>query len=223
MKEILVTITGSEGKCIVEREWIANEEVITFIGDADIDADGANGQIGAKVAYNNKDTGSEFLANGGMKRTPDGEVWFDHDWGKNIVILNSLGRPRIFENGLIASKTAYKIPGMDADDPKAYIDSETVPYIAIPPQIRRNARGVVLGCLCECRNVRSGVVVTGMVADIGPRSKFGEVSIAMARMLGINHSPRNGGTDEKIIQYTIRPNKTYVGAGVCKPYPLIPA
>ena len=36
----------------------------------------------------------------------------------------------------------------------------------------------------------------GVVADIGPPNKIGEASIAMARALGIGHSPRTGGTSE---------------------------
>lgn len=40
---------------------------VHFTADADIDADGANGQNGGPAAYKFDDSGTEFLANGGMK------------------------------------------------------------------------------------------------------------------------------------------------------------
>ena len=48
---------------------IAEEEDgrVHFLADADIDADGANGQNNAPAAYKIDDTGTELLANGGMK------------------------------------------------------------------------------------------------------------------------------------------------------------
>lgn len=223
MSEKITTIQGGGEKPVpVFREFIGGDELITFIGDADIDADGANGQHGGRVAYNDTDTGSEFLKNGGMRRTPDGDVWFNTDWALDVIICNSLAQPKIFDFGMIASKTAYKIPGLDQDDPNAYIDSELIPYIAIPRVIQMKARGVVMGCLVECRNMRTGTVVQGMVADIGPRTKTGEVSIAMARSLGLLASPRVGGTDDYIIKYVIHPNKTYVGGAIREAYPLLP-
>ena len=46
--------------------------------------------------------------------------------------------------------------------------------------------------------------VHAIIADIGPRAHLGEGSIALARMLGINPSPRSGGVAEGVT-YTAYP------------------
>lgn len=181
---------------------------ISWLGDADIDADGANGQNKAKAAYTVTDHGSDFLANGGMKYSPaTGEVEPKESWYKDIVILDSDGKTiKVWAGGIIASKTAYKWPAKLANDPSAYVDAETIPYICVPPQIIQATPGVVKGCKAVLVNTKNGKSVEGMVGDIEPRNKLGEISIAAALALEINADPRNGGTEEKIIQYTIYPD-----------------
>lgn len=198
---VIGTITG-EGFTSVIRE--DDKGRVIFTGDADIDADGANGQHGKQAAYMVGNRGSEHLANGGMKMS-GGKVVGATTWFKDIVILNSAGQPREFPGGIIASKTAYKYPDKKADDPAAYVDSETISYMVVPPVIRAKTAGRVLGCLCKATNTLNGNVALGVVADIGPRTKIGEVSIQMARLLGLNPSPRNGGTDKPIITYELWP------------------
>src|SRR5687767_12671765 len=86
-----------------------------FIADADIDADGANGQNGARPAYTVRNDGSEHLANGGMALR-NGVVVGNSSWFSNIVITDSDGNPRVFPGGVIASKTSYKFPDRKRDD-----------------------------------------------------------------------------------------------------------
>jgi len=63
---------------------------VHFLADADIDADGANGQNGALAAYKVDNSGSELLANGGMKIV-NGRVVCAHSWARDIVILGDDG------------------------------------------------------------------------------------------------------------------------------------
>lgn len=75
-------------------------------------------------------------------------------------------------------------------DPRRYVDSTRVPYLAIPPEILR--LGVKLGDVAHVAyKDRSSPAV---VADVGPRGKIGEGSIALAVALGLDGSPRRGGT-----------------------------
>lgn len=190
---------------------------VPFLADADIDADGANGQRGGRAAYMVDNMGSELLANGGMKMQ-NGIVVFAEPWGRDIVIHEEGARgPSIFSDNIVASKTAYRFRNKAEDDPSAYVDSETVPYVCVPPQIRELAKGYVLGCLAKVRHTLTGKIGWGMVADIGPRSKIGEISIAMARLVGVNPSPRVGGEEKPLIEYTIYPNQFFTLNNVILP------
>jgi hypothetical protein len=44
-----------------------------------------------------------------------------------------------------------------------------------------------------------------VVADKGPSKKIGELSIAAARAIGLNPSPRNGGTETPELLYELWP------------------
>ena len=187
--KLLGTITGEGFNCPIRQDQNGR---VFFTADADIDADGANGQNGARVAYNRDNTGSEALANGDM-RIVNGQVVFREGWGRSIVILGTNNQPRIFPGGLIASMTWYRHPGMAVNDPAAYVDSETVPFIVIPPLVYQRTAGVVRGC--RARVTFNGRSVDGVVADLGPRTKVGELSIAAARAVGIPPNPRTGGRE----------------------------
>jgi hypothetical protein len=203
---IIDTIEG----CEVRLEDGPEGEKITFTADADIDADGANGQNGARAAYMADDSGSELLANGGMG-IRHGEAVGTTDWFKDIVVVES-GKPKVFPGGVIVSKTAYKIRGEQEDTPKRYVDSETVPYVVVPPVIIQKTQGVVRGCFA--RVTYKGKSVDCMVGDVGPKRKVGEISIAAARDVGMNPSPRTGGEDRKIVQYEVFPGRKATINGV---------
>lgn len=195
----LGTIIG-EGFTSTIREAV--DRRVFFTADADIDADGANGQHGAPAAYRADDRGTEALANGGMARR-GGRVICAQSWARDIVILGPDRQPRIFPGGIIASKTWYRHPNRAEDDPAAYVDSETVPYIVIPPLIVKTTAGIVRGC--KARATRGDRSVECVVADLGPRHKIGELSIAAARALGVPASPRTGGLNRAEILYELWP------------------
>lgn len=224
MSRILCGIAGVQ----VAQE---NDGRVHFVAGAQIDADGANGQHGEEAAYMVGNMGSEHLANGGMtiykkepqgsvQRYPDGTVIFAADWGKDIVLWQD-GRPMVLPSGIIPSRTAYQFRDKKSIDPTAYVDAETVPYMVVSPTIREKAKGIVLGCKARMTNTTTGQSVNAVLADIGPRNKIGELSIAAARAIGIPHSPRTGGTDEKVIRYEFWPGVPALVDGVI--YDLLPA
>jgi hypothetical protein len=85
------------------------------------------------------------------------------------------------------------------------LNANEVPYVVVPPIIIQRTVGVVLGCICRVTNLNTGVVVTAVVGDVGPRSKIGEGSIQLARLVGIPENPRTGGDSRPIIHYQIWP------------------
>lgn len=175
---------------------------VHFLGDADIDADGANGQNGGPAAYKVDDSGTELLANGGMKIV-QGKVVCAKSWARDIVILDTDNEPKVFPGGIIASTTWYGHPGKLRSDPTAYVDAETVPYIVVPPVIIQKTEGIVRGC--KARVTWKGRSVECVVADKGPANKIGELSIAAARAVGLPSSPRSGGTEKPEVLYELWP------------------
>lgn len=196
---ILGTITG-EGFTSTIKEDASGRAF--YLSDADIDADGANGQFGKIAAYCADNKGSEALANGGMG-IRNGKVIFTKSWGRDIVLLGPDGQPLVLPSGIIPSKTWYRRPGMRVNDPAAYLDSETELYGVVPPLLVQETAGIVRGCRMAA--TWKGNKVYGVVGDLGPRNKNGELSIAFARALGLNPDPRKGGTDKQEILYEFWP------------------
>jgi hypothetical protein len=196
---ILGTIVNEGYTCNIRED---DTKRVYFTGDADIDADGANGQSGARAAYMKDNSGSEALANGGMG-IRGGKVVCLKSWARDIVILGTDNEPKVFPGGIIASMTLYRIPGKAVNDPTAYVDSETIPYIVVPSMIVQRTAGIVRGC--KARVTFGGRSVDCVVADRGPAGKIGELSIAAARAVGIPPSPRSGGRSVADVLYELWP------------------
>lgn len=205
MTRILGRINGEGFSCTISED---PDGRVFYTADADIDADGANGQHGAPAAYKVDDSGSEALANGGMARQGDRVVCME-SWARDVVVTNSDGTPRVFPGGIIASKTWYQIPGRSSDDPQAYVDAATVPYIVVPPLIIQKTVGVVRGC--RARVSLGSRSVDCVVADQGPSNRIGELSIAAAQALGLPSSPRDGGTEQPVVLYELWPGNPAPG------------
>jgi hypothetical protein len=202
---IIGTITNEGYSCTITEE---DDGRVHFLADADIDADGANGQNGGPAAYKVDDSGTEFLANGGMKIV-EGKVICAKPWARDIVILDADNEPKVFPGGIIASTTWYRHPGKLRSDPAAYVDSETVPYVVVPPLVIQKTAGIVRGC--KARVTWKGNSVDCVVADRGPSNKIGELSIAAARAVGLPASPRSGGTVKPEVLYELWPGKAAPG------------
>src|SRR3954468_11664412 len=113
----LGTITNEGFSCTITED---DDGRVHFLADADIDADGANGQNGAPVAYKVDNSGTELLANGGMG-VVHGKVVCVSPGARDIVILDVDNEPKVFPGGVIASKTLYRHPGRSPGDPAAYV------------------------------------------------------------------------------------------------------
>lgn len=93
------------------------------------------------------------------------------------------------------------------------LNADVDKYVVVPPAIVHGVRGTVLGCKATVLNTRNGRSSDAVVGDVGPRLKLGEVSVALAKALGINPSPTTGGTTEHVIHYLISPGKPAVVDG----------
>jgi hypothetical protein len=138
-----------------------------------------------------------------MKIAAGGRVVCAFAWARSIVILDTDNEPKVFPGGIIGSTTWYRHPGQRLDDPAAYVDAETVPYIVVPPLIVQRTAGVVRGC--KARITCRGQSVDCVVADRGPANRIGEISIAAARAVGLPSSPRSGGTTRQEVTYELWP------------------
>lgn len=158
---------------------------VWVIADADIDADGANGQNGKQWAYREDNRGLELLANAGFPGT---------NWYEDILVCDRAGNPLVFPGGGIASRTAYEWQSRAWNDPRRWVDSATVPYMVVGSSVRKRAEGIVLGCKGRITNRVTGASTEVGVLDIGPLKKVGEISIFGAEKIGIPSNPRTGGT-----------------------------
>ncbi len=205
MDRVLGRIVNEGYECVIREDQAGR---VCFLADADIDADGANGQNNAPAAYRVDDSGTEALANGGMKLV-DGKVICAQSGARDIVILDDDNQPKVFPGGVIASMTWYRYSGKRADDPSAYVDSETVPYVVVPALIVQRTAGIVRGC--KARVTYQGRSVECVVPDRGPANKIGELSIAAARALQIPSSPRRGGLSTPDAMYELWPGQAAPG------------
>jgi len=69
--------------------------------------------------------------------------------------------------------------------------------------------GIKLGDMCLVRNKENGKMTVAVFADVGPRHKRGEGSMALAEELGINSSPTRGGISKPNIEYLVLPGSGY--------------
>lgn len=94
------------------------------------------------------------------------------------------------------------------------LNADLVPYIVLPPGVINAVKGIVLGCLAHVKNKLTGQWTLAVVADIGPRKKLGEISVACAKAIGINPSPTRGGEERHVIEYTFFPGVPAVVNGI---------
>lgn len=191
MKVDKIVVMQSKGK-----------DLIYFQAGMAVDADGS------PRAYHPKDTGLDALANAGHEGN-----W----WGIATSNGKSNGMPIIQDStgpapGYYVSTTG---PLFDSkykeSDARRYINSEEIPYMALPPELTKKS-GIRKGDLGMAYNTSNGKSSYAIYADGGPADKLGEGSMKLAAALGLNNSPRKGGTNDKVILYFVFP-----GSGNEKP------
>jgi hypothetical protein len=150
---------------------------VMFTAGMTIDADGAPN------AYGPKNRGLDFTANA---RGRGGWV---------ALVTNPKGRPVLQRTGpyrgyYVSTTSLQQQDIKDPRNPKKYLDATRIPYIALPPDFAREF-GISLGDLAVVVNVENGRTAYAIFADVGPRGKIGEGSIALANKLGIPSNPRH--------------------------------
>jgi hypothetical protein len=198
---------------------------VRFFAGATIDGDGANGQFGqppcyAPGSYNGQTL--DVLANAGEPGNWYGVVTNTGEkTGKPIVQKGTDPCP-----GAYVSATSLYLPGKNGERlpdscPLKYVDSATVPFVAVPPVIVKTIADPVLGCHCLVTNSKTGRTTDAVVADVGPSNHLGEISVACARALGVStgttHPANGGGASSPTIRYQLFPGKAAVVNGVIYP------
>lgn len=153
----------------------------------EIDADGAY----HAYSPDNK-SGLDYLANAGHP----GNWW--------ALVTNSgqpNGGPLVQTDtdpapGLYISTTSLEDPNCDRKDPRRYVNAEAVNFIVLP---NRLGLGAKLGDFAVVMRPATGAYDYAVYADVGPASKIGEGSIALAAALGVPSNPKTGGVGHGIV------------------------
>ena len=100
--------------------------------------------------------------------------------------------------GYFVSTTAlYDRTNTNPRDPRRYVDAEKIPYVVLHPRALRYAK---LGDFATVINLKNRKIAAAIVADESAANlPVGEGSIALARALVIDSSPRHGGQDGKVV------------------------
>ena len=181
-----IEAVGTVGGIPLER--VRGEAPFFFTSPLHVDADGAPKAYHPPTPSHRSGSppGLDRLANAGSPGNWFGIVTDRH--GNPVVQGQSDPAP-----GFYVSQTALvyrERPGRT--DPRRYVDATRVPYVVLPPQVRRST-GVRLGDFAFVWNRRNGKTAHAIFADIGPTDEIGEGSIALARALGMPSDPKAGG------------------------------
>lgn len=100
------------------------------------------------------------------------------------------------------AQTAYYSGGIEGGK---YLNADVDRYIVIPPQIRSQLPGVLMGCLGRATNKQTGKWLPGVIGEIGPDDKTGETAYCLAKKLNPSIS-YNSGDSNKIYLYEMWPD-----------------
>ena len=107
------------------------------------------------------------------------------------------GRPLIQTDtdpapGFYISTTSLEDPNCDRKDPRRYVNAEAVNFIVLPGRLGLGAK---LGDFAVVIRPATGTYDYSVYADVGPASKIGEGSIALAAALGLPSVQRAAALD----------------------------
>jgi hypothetical protein len=156
----------------------AHGAYLTWTSGLAVDADGA-----PRAYHPESRKGLDALANAGKP----GNWWGVACDARGIPFVQGPNEPA---PGFHVSTTALQDSRFPVHSCKRYVDAETIPYIVLPRGMPGGAR---LGDFAVVMNLETGARCGAIWADIGPRGKLGEGSIALAKALGIDSAPRTGG------------------------------
>lgn len=209
MAAVVALVVSAESECAREQVttvgrtavWrAAGTSALVYEGGLAIDADGA------PDAYHPEDRGLDYLANAGKPGNWWGVVTADGKASGEPVIQG----PSDPKPGYYVSSTSLVDRSKKVTDPRRYVDSTSVPYLAVSPLILTGklAGGARVGDLAAVVNTATGKVAYAVVADVGPKDKLGEGSIALAQALGVKDaSPKRGGVRSGVV-YVVFPGSS---------------
>lgn len=165
---------------------IDDDGMLSWTAGATIDGDGG---FRTYCPAGASTQGLDYLANAGGPGN-----WFG-------VVTGVDGEPVVQRDGdpfpgCYVSSTTYQRREFHPANPRRYLDSETELFTVVPGPVRMMVRPIVIGCLAVVSYGGRGRIA--VVGDSGPASHLGEVSIALAKALGIPSSPKNGGVDSGV-------------------------
>ena len=120
---------------------------------------------------------------------------------RDLILREELDRTVDFASsdpapGFYISTTSLEDSSVDREDPRRYVNAESVNFFVLPGKLGLGAKLGDLGVIIRPDQSDYDYAV---YADVGPASKIGEASIALADALGIPSSPKNGGTAHGIV------------------------
>ena len=159
--------------------------VVFYEGGLAIDADGS------PRAYGPNNTGLDYTANAGHPG----------DWYG--VVTDSSGNPVVQgpnapHPGMYISTTALQDHSKAITDTARYVDSESVNYISVASDLIK-LYGIRMGDVAAVYYRNTNTLCSAVCADVGPRGKYGEGSIALASQLGMSANPKHGGCDNNVV------------------------
>jgi hypothetical protein len=170
------------------------ESAFFFTAGMSIDADGAPRAYHPALPGRPSGVppGLDDLRNAGRPGHWFGIVTDAH--GKPIVQRKSDPAPGFYVS---ATSLVYR-NGLPARDPRRYVDASEIPFFVLPPPALHvgQARLGDFGAVWNRHNRRLALAI---LADLGPKTRIGEGSIALARALGIPDSPLTGGATGGIV------------------------
>ena len=100
--------------------------------------------------------------------------------------------------GFYISPTGMEDTTKRENDPRRYVDATRVPYIVLSGTAKQNGNAR-MGDYAVVLNKANGKWAFALCGDTWDEVKIGEGSIALAKQLGINADPREGGVDDGVV------------------------
>lgn len=162
----------------------SDDNAVWWTSGLAVDADGAPN------AYGPDNSGLDYTADAGSTGN-----WYG-------VVTDSSGEPVVQGPtdpcpGFYVSTTSLSDASKAKSDPTRYVDSNKICYVVIPSN-ELHDHGLHLGDVALVHCQQTGQASAAIVADVGPKNHYGEGSMALARALGLNDSPKHGGTDHGV-------------------------
>jgi hypothetical protein len=156
---------------------------------------------GSPRSYGPNNSGLDYTANAGYP----GNWWALVTDGAGNPIIQGASDPY---PGMYVSTTSLIDSHYGSTNPLRYVNSETVPYIAIPTNVLSSGN-IIRGDVAYVYNTVTGQSCFAIYADAGNTTSIGEASIYTASHVGVNPNVRTGGTSSGIIDYVVFPHSGF--------------